>query len=166
VQSEKWSLSFDYSYTDATYRDALVLNSPENPFADANGQIAVVPGDRLPNVPANMFKATLNYEPTPDWRLNLAVRAASGSYLQGDAANLNAKTGSYAVLDIGAGYQVTESIELFATVENVFDANYATFGTFSPVSAVPMAEAPGATNPRSLAPAPPRTFGGGLRVRF
>jgi iron complex outermembrane receptor protein len=93
------------------------------------------------------------------------MRAASGVYLRGDEANRNPKTGAYAVVDAAAAYRVTEAIEVFAGIVNIFDARYATFGTFSPTSAIPIAEVPGASNPRSLSPAPPRSVFGGLRLR-
>jgi iron complex outermembrane receptor protein len=161
-----WSVSVDYSYTDATFRSPLTLNSPENPLADATGEIHVRSGDHLPSVPANLFKATIVYEPTDGWTIALAARAATGVYLQGDESNLNPTTGGYAAFDVGSSYRVNAQFELFATVANLLDANYATFGTFSPVGAVPIAEAPGASNPRSLSPSSPRAFFGGVRVRM
>jgi outer membrane receptor protein involved in Fe transport len=163
---EKLSLSLDYSHTDATFQSALTLNSPENPEADADGQIQVVPGDTLPNVPAHLFKAQIVYQPSEGWTLALAARTATGVYLQGDESNLNAKTGRYAVFDFSTNYSVARNFDVFFTVNNLFDEDYATFGTFSPTADVPIVEAPGASNPRSLSPAPPRAFFGGVRVRM
>jgi outer membrane receptor protein involved in Fe transport len=164
LQSGPWLLSLDYSYTDATFRSPLILNSPQNPLADSNGQIQVRKGDHLPSIPANLLKATVNYRPAPAWSISLALRAASGVYLQGDEANLNERTGAYAVFDISSSYRLTERLEFFATITNLFDAKYSSFGTFSPTSDVPIAEAPGASDPRSLSPAPPRAAFGGIRV--
>jgi outer membrane receptor protein involved in Fe transport len=166
VQSQSWTLSFDYSYTDAMFRSLLTLNSPENPLADSNGQIQVSPGNRLPSLPEHLFKATALAQPLAGWSVALSVRAASGVYLQGDESNLNPKTDSYWVVDLGSEYQVSERISLFATLTNVFDADYETFGTFAPTADVPMAEAPGASDPRSLSPGRPRAIFGGVRVRM
>src|SRR5262249_44380578 len=102
----------------------------------------------------------------PDWSFTASAVLSSGAWLQGDESNLNPKTGGYATFDLGASYKPTESVELFATVENLFDKQYATFGTFSPTDDVPLSEAPGASNPRSLSPSMPRAFFGGLRVSF
>ena len=163
-QRDALALSLDYSYTDATFRSALTLNSPLNPLADANGQIHVVPGDRLTSIPAHVFKATVSYEILPGWTVAMALHASSGRYLHGDESNLNAKIRPYAVLDLSSSYRLTDRIELFATLDNLFDENYATFGTFSPTGAVPIAEAPGASDPRSLSPAPPFAAFGGIRL--
>jgi iron complex outermembrane receptor protein len=51
-------------------------------------------------------------------------------------------------------------------VENLFNAKYASFGTFSPTSSIPILEAPGATDTRSLSPGAPLAFYGGLRVKL
>jgi iron complex outermembrane recepter protein len=39
-------------------------------------------------------------------------------------------------------------------VQNLLNVKYETFGTFSPTSLVPIAQAPGATLTRSLSPRP------------
>ena len=159
-----WSLSLDYTFTSATFRSPLILNSPDNPFADANGQVTVVPGDHLPGIPAHLGKAVLETHVTDHFDITLALRAASGVYLRGDEANLNPKVPGYAVIDIGVRYRFSDQLSLFGSVSNVFDTKYATFGAFSPTSDVPLAEAPGATNPRSLSPAPPRWFSAGVTI--
>ena len=158
------SLSLDYSHTDATFRSALTLNSPINPLADSNGQIHVLPGMYLPSVPADVFKATIGYELVPGWNVAVSGHASSGVYLRGDESNLNPKTRPYMVFDLSSTYRVTERVELFATLRNLFDKKYETFGTFSPTSDVPIPEVPGASNPRSLSPAPPFSFFAGARL--
>ena len=166
LEAESWSLSFDYTYTDATFRSGFSLDSPENPQADSAGRIQVRPGDRMPSIPAHLFKATATYRVLRDLTVAAAMRAASGVYLRGDEANLNPKTDAYAAFDLAATYRLTDAVAFYAGIENVFDAKYSSFGTFSPTAAIPIAEAPGASDPRSLSPAPPRSFFGGLRVRL
>jgi iron complex outermembrane recepter protein len=161
-----WSLSLDYSFTSAAFRSPLILNSPDNPFRDANGQIAIVPGDRLSGIPAHLGKAVFETHVTDDFDVTVALRAASGVYLRGDEANLNPKIPGYAVVDLGLRYRVSERLSLFGSVTNLFDTRYATFGAFSPTSDVPLLQAPGATNPRSLSPAPPRWFSAGVTVEL
>ena len=158
------SLSLDYSYTDATFRSALTLNSPSNLLADSSGQIHVVPGDHLTSVPAHVLKAIVSFEVIPGWTVALAAHASSGVYLHGDESNLNPKMAPYAVFNLSSSYRLTDRIELFATLDNLFDEKYETFGTFSPTGDVPIAEAPGASDPRSLSPAPPFAAYGGIRL--
>ena len=160
----RWSAGLDYSYTDATFRSPLLLNSPENPAADEDGLIQVVAGDRFPSIPAHVVKAIVSRSFATGLTLTFGMRAASGAHLRGDESNLNAKTGGYAVFSASGAYRVSKAIEMFVTVENLFDAKYETFGTFSPTDSAPLAEAPGATNPRSLSPAPPVSIFAGIRA--
>ena len=60
--------------------------------------------------------------------------------------------------------RIWEHAELFGAIANLFDRKYETFGAFSPTGEVPLSQAPGATNPRSLSPAPPRMLEGGVRL--
>ena len=156
----------NYAYTDATFQSPLTLDSPLNPGADANGQIHVVPGNRLPGVPAHRFKLGADYAVTDAWTVGFSALVSSGQYLFGDEANLTAKTNPYVVLNANTSYRVTRNLELFGLVQNLLNVKYETFGTFSPTSLVPIARVPGATLTRSLSPAPPVAAYGGVRLRF
>jgi outer membrane receptor protein involved in Fe transport len=156
----------DYAYTDATFRTAFLLGSQNNPFADENGQVQVRPGNRLPGIPQHRLKFGLQYDLTPDWTVGTTGIASSGRVLQGDGSNQNPTTGSYVVLNLNTSYQVTKAVELFGLVQNLTNEKYATFGGFSPVALVPIVQAPGATNTRSLSPGAPVAGFGGVRVTF
>ena len=156
----------DYAYTDATFRSGFSLGSQDNPFADANGQVQVRPGNRLPGIPQHRVKFGLQYDLTPDWTVGTTGIASSGRVLQGDGSNRNPTTGSYVVLNLNTSYRVTKAVELFGLVQNLTNEKYATFGGFSPVALVPIAQAPGATNTRSLSPGAPVAGFGGVRVTF
>jgi len=156
----------DYAYTEATFQGGFIVGSQNNPFADANGQTQVRPGNVIPGVPEHRLKFGVQYQVTPGWTVGATGIASSGRFLQGDAANLNAKTGAYALLNLNTAYQATKNIQLFGLVQNVTNERYATFGGFSPVGLVPIAQAPGATNARSLVPGAPVAGFGGVRVTF
>ncbi len=156
----------NYAFTDATFQTALTLNSEDNPLADAAGTIHVQPGNRLPGIPRNLFKVGADYSITPSWVLGFSAIIATGKYLQGDELNLNATTGAYGVLSLHSSYQITEHFQAFALMQNVLNTRYATFGTFSPVTDVPLIQAPGSTNTRSLTLAPPIGVFGGVRATF
>ncbi len=162
----KLTTSLEYSYIEATFQSPFTLDSSLNPDADANGQIHVVPGDRLPGIPAQQLKASVYYRITPKWTVGANAVASTGEVLFGDEANLTPRTGSYFVLNLNTQYQLTPHIQLFGIVDNVTDAKYATYGTFSQTSAVPIAQAPAATNPRALDPGAPVAGYGGVRVTF
>ena len=48
---DRWNIYGNFTYVDATFRNALTLSSPFNPFANANGDIFVVPGDHITRRP-------------------------------------------------------------------------------------------------------------------
>ena len=156
----------DYAYTDATFRDPFTVGAQNNPFADADGLTQVRRGNQIPGVPEHRLKFGVQYQVTPEWTVGATGIASSGRFLQGDAANLNPKTGAYVVLNLNTAYQVTQNIQLFGLVQNVTNEKYATFGGFSPVGLVPTTQAPGTTNTRSLVPGAPVAGYGGIRVTF
>jgi len=95
-----------------------------------------------------------------------ALIAQSGQYLFGDEANLTAQLPGFVTLNLSTSYRLTPHIQFFASVENVTAAKYYTYGTFSPTTAVYLAQAPNATNPRAYSPAAPIGGFGGVRVVF
>jgi outer membrane receptor protein involved in Fe transport len=153
-----------YALSDATFRSALVLNSPDNPMADAAGLIHVRPGDRMPGVPLHRLKLGLDWDATGALRLGASAILSSGQVLFGDEANLTPQAGGYAVFDVDGAWRIGRRLQLFGQVSNLFDARYETFGTFCPTSQVRFAEAPGISDPRCLSPAAPRSVRLGLRV--
>jgi hypothetical protein len=50
-----------YSFVDATYQSQFVVSAESNSTADANGDIVVHPGDRLPLVPRQTGRLVLDY---------------------------------------------------------------------------------------------------------
>ena len=156
----------NYTYTDATYQTGYTEGGGSNPLADANGDLQVKPGSRLPGIPQNQVKFGVQYGVTDRWVVGAAGRYASGQYLFGDEPNLTPKLPSYVTLNLNTSYQVTDHFQIFGLVQNVTDARYYTYGTFSPVTSVALAQAPNATNPRSYSPAAPIGGFGGVRVTF
>lgn len=175
ITTPQWNAFVDYAFVDATFRTPLTLNSGGNPFATPNPlqpdndearQIFVRPGDRLPGVAPHQVKVGVQYLITPEWRVGVLARVATGKFLVGDESNLNKTTGNYAVIGFNTSYRVSENIELYGYVENALNAKYATFGTFSPVQEVPIVALPNASSNRSLAPGAPIAAFGGLRILF
>ncbi|HEY1300343.1 MAG TPA: TonB-dependent receptor [Stellaceae bacterium] len=155
-----------YSYIDAEFQTGFTASSENNPAADAEGNIQVRPGDRLPGIPINLLKLGVDYQVTPAWTVGGGGVFASGQFLFGDEANLTPPTPPYFVLNLHTSYQLTPHFQAFALLENAFNATYYTFGTFSPTAQVPIAQAPGATNPRSFSPGAPIAITVGLRATF
>ncbi len=155
-------VTLGYTFTDATYRSPLDLNSPNNPAADASGQIHVTSGNHLPGVPPHRVNLIASYDMTDRWSIGGSVIAASSQYLYGDDSNKNKKLGGYAVANLNTSYRITDHIQAFALVNNVTNTRYATFGTFVPAGLID----PSYTNNRVYSPAAPVSAYGGVRVTF
>ncbi len=160
--------SVAYALIDATYQSALTLNSPSNPQADANGQIHVQPGNKLPGVPQNRLKFVVEYDVTDKWTVGASGILSSGQYAFGDEANQNPQVPGYFVLNLNTKYQVTDNIQVFALVDNVLDRKYSTYGLYAPVGGLVAPELPSGmvTNTRVESPAAPVAAYGGVRVTF
>ena len=158
--------SLSYALTDATFQVPITLDSSLNPGADANGQIHVKPGDQLPGIPMHRIKLGVDWQVTPKWVVGARGIFSSGEYLFGDEANLTPTTGSYFVVNANTSYKLTDHLEVFALVQNLLNARYATYGTFSDPTAVPIAGVSDPNNTRALSPAAPFEAYGGVRVTF
>ncbi|MBI1361860.1 MAG: TonB-dependent receptor plug domain-containing protein [Alphaproteobacteria bacterium] len=134
------SLGANYTYLDATYRSAEVVPGQGNSTNDGGpgfeGAIAVSPGDRIPLVPRQIFKANARWEATSRFALEADAIAVDGSYARGNENNQHqpdgvyylgsGKTGGYAVMNLGADFRPVRSVKLFVQVNNVFDTRYHT----------------------------------------
>ena len=166
VRMPRWDASISYAYVEASFGSTFVESAGSNPAADANGNIAIRSGDRLPGVPAQRLSFQLNGRATDRWTIGVRGILQAGQYLFGDEANLTPKLPGFFTLELHTAYRLTSRVEVFGTIENLTDAGYSTFGTFSPVQSVPLFQAPNATNPRSFSPAAPIGGFGGAKVTF
>ncbi len=166
LKTDRWLAYLAYSYIGATFQSGFVEAGGNNPAADADGNLTVRPGNRLPGIPAHQLKFGAYYKITDKWTVGAVGIAASGAYLFGDEANLTPKLPAYFTLSLSTSYQLTDHIQLFAWAENITNEQYYTFGTFSPTRSVFIAQAPNATNPRSYSPAAPAGGFGGVRITF
>ncbi len=162
-RSDRLFAYLDYALVDATFQSGFTLASPGNPFADANGQITVRPGDHMPSIPQHRLKFGADYSLTDKWKLGADMIVASDAYLRGDESNQNPKIPGYHVVNLHSSYEVTDHVAVFGLVQNVFNEKYETFGVFFDTTQVPSA---GLSNPRSLSPAPPLGVFVGVRASF
>lgn len=127
-----------YSLVDATYRSSFAVNAEANSSADANGNIQVSPGDRIPLIPRNTGRLRLDYALNGNWDVGATVVATSGSFLHGNENNANqpdgvavlgtGTIGGYCVVNVDTTYRLGKLADVFVKVVNVLDRQYATAG--------------------------------------
>jgi iron complex outermembrane recepter protein len=172
-QADRWSYFINASYVDATFRSAIQLPSPSNAYQDDDGNIQVHPGDRLPGIPKSRIKAGVDYAVTPQWKVGASLIIVSDQYYFGDESNQNAPMPGYHVVNLHTSYRVGWHVELFGSIDNLFNARYATYGIYSDPTGIgaPGVPTDGVTNGpdvdnRFLSPAAPIAFYGGVRITF
>jgi iron complex outermembrane recepter protein len=187
----RWQWYANYAFIDATFETANVLSSPDNhtgaafecddpsdpdPDFDEPLCINVNPGDRLPGVPRHRFKAGADYWVTSAWKVGADVVAASDQVFFGDEGNDGIPLDGYAKVDIRTSYNITEHVQIYGMVDNVFDSRYGLFGNyFNQEAANSAGRADGLPadyfgdedgNNRTITPAPPVTAYGGIKVKY
>ena len=150
-----WRLAATYGFTDARFRSPFTISSPSNPEADDEGNVEVEAGDRLPSIPRHTLTVQAGFE-REHWAVGADLRWRSSQILAGDEGNDNPPVPGYAVVDLRARFSVTPAITLVGEIRNLLNHRYATFGTFSEIDEIFLAEAPGAHDPRAYAPGAPR----------
>jgi outer membrane receptor protein involved in Fe transport len=178
-----WHLT--YSFVDATFQSNFEISAQSNSTADANGNILVRPGDRIPLIPKHTGRLVLDYELGKRWDIGGNLIAASGAYLHGDENNANQAGGTnaagayiagsgwipgYTVVNLQSTYHVTKRADLFARLINVFDKQYATAGFLNTSAFTPngtlIADPNNWSKENAVAPAAPRAIWVGMRVRW
>jgi outer membrane receptor protein involved in Fe transport len=167
LKASAMQLYASYVLVDARFLDALQVGS-NSPFADANGNVQIVPGNRIPAIPRNRIKAGIDYSLTDAFKVGGDALFVDSQYFVGDESNQAPRLPSYAVFNLHASYQIDKTFQIYARADNILDNRYATYGTFFNTSAVPNFANGGApfTDPRSLSPARPRAFYAGLKATF
>jgi outer membrane receptor protein involved in Fe transport len=168
------------------------LNGSGNSSNDAGpglaGSIDVVAGDRLPLVPRQIFKASLELAAAAQTTVALDFVATAGAAARGNENGRHSADGvfylgpgrspGYGVLNVGATTQVTSALTIFGRIANLLDRHYATAAQLGPTGfdssgrfiAQPFpADGQGRfplRNSTFYAPGAPRLFSLGLRYAF
>ncbi len=166
-ETARWNVYGTYAFVDAT------LDKCTEP--DDEGECAfLVEGDRLPGVPRHRFKAGFEYLITQKWRFGADLVAASNQpFFENEGsreADLYALLAGYTRVDLHTSYDVTDNIQVYGLVKNLFDQKYNLYGTFfEPGEISPVSEEIGSgplTDPRTVSPAMPFAAYGGVKVKF
>ena len=166
-----WNFYANYAYIDARYEFDAKFSSPNNPQANANGNIFVHPGNVIPGIPSQLGKLGLEYHITPRLIVGGDTILVGQQYYVGDDSNLNPRLPFYNVLNFHTSYQITDTVQVFGIANNVYNRKYATYGTFydttTDARAVsPTLQANNGGNAQSVTVAQPLSFYGGVKVNF
>lgn len=186
-----------YTFLDATYQSSQTVNGASNSSNDINrdgvpgidGEIAVSPGNRIPQTPQHILKVFTDYKPTAELLIDFNVLATSSSYARGNEDNRHQPDGvyylgpgsspAYGVVNLGAHYDFNSHLEAVVQINNLFDNRYSTAAQLGATPyddgghfiarPFPPVEANGGTtypvrNTTFLAPGAPFAVFGGLRV--
>ena len=167
LTSKTLQLYASYALVDARFLDSLQVGS-NSPFADADGNVPIVPGNRIPAIPRNRVKFGMDYSITDAFKVGGDALFVSNQYFVGDKSNQFPRLPGYAVFNLHTSYQINKMLQIYGRVDNIFDNRYATYGTFFDTTDVPNFANGGApfTDPRSVSPARPRAFYAGLKATF
>ncbi len=165
---ERWSAFANYSLVQATFRSALTVPSPSNPFQDENGDIQVVPGNRMPGIPENRLKVGVDFRLIPAWTLGATANVVGSSYYVGDESNQLAPLPGYTSVNLHTSYRPFAHFEVFASISNLLNRKYSTWGILSDPTGInaPGIPTDGVTpvDPRFQSPAAPLEVFGGVRI--
>ncbi len=159
---ERLTWSLDYTYLDATFREDFAVASPSHPEA-VDGEIEVEAGDRLPLIPEQLLKAGLRIAVTDALTFGVDVLNSSGVFFRGDEGNLLEELEGYSVVSVRAEYRFGEHASVFASIDNLLDEEYETFGVFGEADDVLGDDF---QEPYFVGPGAPRAAWIGVRVEF
>jgi outer membrane receptor protein involved in Fe transport len=167
LTSKTLQLYASYALVDARFLDTLQVGS-HSPFADADGNVQIVPGNRIPAIPRNRVKFGVDYSITDAFKVGGDALFVGSQYFAGDESNQAARLPGYAVFNLHSSYQINKTFQIYGRVDNIFDNRYATYGTFFETGNVPNFTNGGTpfTDARSVSPARPRAFYAGLKATF
>ena len=146
AQLGRFSLGGNYTFLSATYQSSQTIDGGSNSANDAgpgmDGNITVQPGDRIPQIPRNIFKAYAEYRPTAKLTFDFDFDAVGRSFARGNENNLDQPDGiyylgqgfspGYGVVNAGARYQVARRVQLFVQIDNLLNHHYSTAAQLGP----------------------------------
>jgi outer membrane receptor protein involved in Fe transport len=145
-QLKRFVLGGNYTFLNATYQSAQIVDGGSNSASDGgpglDGNIALQPGDHIPQIPQNILKAYADYQPIKKLSVDLDFVAVGRSFARGNENNLDQPDGvyylgpgfspGYGVVNLGAHYQLQKRVQLFVQMDNVLNHHYYTAAQLGP----------------------------------
>ena len=159
---ERLAWSIDYTYLDATFNEDFVVASANHPGGrrrrDRSRErrpLAVDPRAAVEGRPALRHDGRLY--------ARRGRLCSSGAHFRGDEGNLLDELDGYSLVSVRAEYRLGERAHLFASIDNLLDEEYETFGVFGEADDVLGDDF---DEPFFVGPGAPRAAWIGVRVEF
>jgi iron complex outermembrane receptor protein len=159
---DRWSAYANYTYIDAIYLSTFEEPSPNNPLADANGNIPITNGTPIAGIPKNTVKVGVDYSVTDNWKIGADMVAASGQVIFGNENGAVPQLPGYAVFGLHTSYQYNKQVQIYGYAQNIFDQRYYTSGALFQTGQ--FMTGPALTYPVSAGPGKPFAIYGGIRI--
>jgi iron complex outermembrane receptor protein len=122
-------------------------------------------------LPSQRFKAGFEHNVTDAWTVGSDLNVIGSQYLLHDDSNQNAKVPAYWTVNVHTSYQLTENVQIYGLIQNLFDQRYYSVGTFVNTAGFTSNTPGGATflalnDPRTFVPGMPFTAYAGIRAKF
>lgn len=125
---DSWNFSTNYTYLNAVFKDGFTIQNPLNP--DDPMGVQVSNGDRIPGLAEHIFKFSADVELWQRWSLGVEGQYNGPQFYRGDEANITGKLGGFWLFNVRTEYRFNEYVAIFATLNNIFDRGYKTFGVY------------------------------------
>lgn len=127
IYSDRLEGHLNYAYTSATFESDVELASPRTP-----GKVERVrAGNQIPLTPSHRLNAGIRYDLQKWVTLSLNLTYVGDQFFRGDEANTQPKLNDYVVVNAGIDIR-RDRFAGFIKINNLFNYEYETFGTFSP----------------------------------
>jgi len=158
-----YRLSANYNFLDATFESAFISFSPVNPLGP-NRQVS--PGDTIPGQPKHQIKLSIDREFNDNLNIGGEFSYSSAQFYRGDEANENEQIAGHSIVNLYLNYAITPQLELSFRLDNLFDRQYFTFGTYGESEEVLEEIYPDISSVKFVGPAKPRAFAVALNYQF
>lgn len=158
-----YRLSASYNFLDATFESPYISFSPVNPQGP-NRQVS--PGDTIPGQPKHQVKLSLEHDFTENFNAGGEFIYSSSQFYRGDEANENNKIEGHSVVNMYLNYEITPQLALSFRLDNLFNRQYFTFGTYGESDEVLEEVYPEVSSVDFVGPAKPRAFSVSLNYQF
>jgi outer membrane receptor protein involved in Fe transport len=144
AQLGRVNLGAGYTFLDATFQSPEAVNGESNSENDAalagtpglEGAIEIVPGSRIPMMPRHMLKLFGELRLPANVSVDMNLISTSSSFARGNENNAHEPDGlsylgpgvvpGYAIVNLGARYQIKPRVGLLLQINNLFDRRYQT----------------------------------------